>query len=104
MMNISIHCCGNDNHTRGCIVCLKVLGEVQAISQAGCGSNKNKTSKAKARGILESRLLVFLRSKLVCTSTDVIVSAKIDIIGEVFPCHNLRNVANETIYTINEAN
>jgi hypothetical protein len=46
---------------------------------------------------------MFIGSKLVCASTDVIIPTEVDVIGEVLARHHFIIVSNKTIDSVEEA-
>ena len=103
-MDVSIDSGRNANHTSRAVVRSEEFSQVDSISHSTSSSNYDKTSQSEVRANLKSLLLHLDSSKLVNSSSDEVVSSKVDIILEVFTCHDLVFVGYQTIDASDEAN
>ena len=104
MVDVTIDSGRDANHTGRAIVHREELSEVESISHSASSSYYDKASKSEVCANLTSLLFHLGSSQLIYASADVIVSTKVDIVLEVFACHDLVFVGYQTVDTSDEAN
>ena len=88
-MDISVDSRGDANHTSRAVVHREELREIESISHSASSSNYDKAGKSEVRANLASLLLHLDSSELVNASSEIIIPTEVDIVLEVFACHDL---------------
>ena len=104
MVDVTIDSGRDANHTSRAVVHCEELSEVESISHSASSSYYDKAGKSEVCANLTSLLLHLSSSQLIYASADVIVSTEVDIVLEVFACHDLVFVGYQTVDASNEAN
>ena len=103
-MDITVDCGRNANHTSRAVVLREELRKVESISHSASSSNNDKAGKSEVSANLACLLLHFDSSQLVNASAKIIISTEVDIVLEVFACHNLVLIGYQAVHSSNKAN
>ena len=89
MVDVSVDGSRDANHTGRAVVHREELREIESIGHSASSSYYDKAGKSEVCANLASLLLHLNSSELVNASSKIIISTEVDIVLEVFACHDL---------------